>query len=176
MAGVGPDAFLLYSMDLAAKGTMGMGAYYWTAVKLLTYDYPEFEVEYTDSETGARAVGRTAALMAVRIAYFGGALRHLAPGASLDRDDIRMILFRYPIHGRIFRYMLGNLLNRQWKVAGVDLAYAREIVCRPLPSAAKRKRTASLYSEADGELLGRLPVRLTIEPGRLTLLAPRSGP
>jgi diacylglycerol kinase family enzyme len=177
MAGVGPDAFLLYSMDLAAKGTMGMRAYYWTAAKLLTYDYPEFEVEYTDSESGARSVRRTAALMAVRISYFGGALRHLAPGASLDRDDIRVILFRYPIHGRIFLYLMGNLLDRQWKVPGVDLVYAREILCRPLgPSAARRKRTAGLYSEADGELLGRLPVRFTIEPGRLTLLAPRSSP
>lgn len=179
MAGVGPDAFLLYSMNLAAKGTMGMGAYYWTAAKLLTYDYPEFEVEYTDSESGARVVQRTAALMAVRIGYFGGALRHLAPGASLARDDMRIILFRYPLHGRIFLYMLGNLLDRQWKVPGVELAYAREIICRPLAASGEGKRksrTASLHSEADGELLGRLPVRFTIEPGRLTLLTPRSSP
>ncbi len=179
MAGVGPDAFLLYSMNLAAKGTMGMGAYYWQAAKLLTYDYPEFEVEYTDSESGARLVQRTAALMAVRISYFGGALRHLAPGASLERDDIRVILFRRPIHGRIFLYMLGTLLDREWKVPGVDLAYAREILCRPLATsdeATRKSRTARLYAEADGELLGRLPARFTIEPGRLTLLAPRTAP
>jgi len=179
MAGVGPDAFMLYSMDLGAKGTMGMGAYYWQAAKLLAYDYPEFEVEYTDAESGARAVQRTAALMAVRISYFGGALRRLAPGASLERDDMRVILFRRPIHGRIFLYLLGTLLDRKWKVPGVDLVYAREILCRPLAPSddLKRKpRTASLYAEADGELLGRLPARFTIEPGRLTLLVPRSGP
>ncbi|MGH9509270.1 MAG: diacylglycerol/lipid kinase family protein, partial [Terriglobales bacterium] len=160
MAGVGPDALLLYSMNLTAKGTMGMGAYYWQAAKLLTYDYPEFEVEYTDSESGAHTVQRTAALMAVRISYFGGALRHLAPGASLERDDIRVILFRRPIHGRIFLYLLGTLLGRHWNVPGVDLVYAREILCRPLTTsgdAPRKSRTARLYAEADGELLGRLP-------------------
>ncbi|MCI0354773.1 MAG: hypothetical protein L0099_07025 [Acidobacteria bacterium] len=179
MAGVGPDAFLLYSMNLAAKGKMGMGAYYWHAARLLAYDYPEFEVEYTDAESGARSVQRTAGLMAVRIAYFGGALRHLAPGASLERDDMRVILFRRPIHGRIFLYLLGTLLNQHWNVPGVDLAYAREILCRPLATsgeAGRKPRTAALYAEADGELLGRLPARFTIEPGRLTLLAPRSSP
>ncbi|MGH8700011.1 MAG: diacylglycerol/lipid kinase family protein [Burkholderiales bacterium] len=179
MAGVGPDAFLLYSMNLAAKGKMGMGAYYWQAAKLLTFDYPEFEVEFTDAESGARRVQRTAALMAVRIGYFGGALRHLAPGASLERDDMRVILFRRPIHGRIFLYLLGTLLGRHWNVPGVDLAYAREILCRPLATsgeAGRKPRTASLYAEADGELLGRLPVRFTIEPGRLILLVPRSSP
>ncbi|MGH9602615.1 MAG: diacylglycerol/lipid kinase family protein [Terriglobales bacterium] len=179
MAGVGPDAFLLYSMNLAAKGKMGMGAYYWQAAKLLTYDYPEFEVEYTDSESGARTVQRVAALMVVRIEYFGGALRHLAPGADLARDDMRLVLFRRPIHGRIFLYLLGTLLGRQWNIPGVELARAREVLCRPLAvqeEKPRRPRTAPLYTEADGELLGRLPARFTIEPGRLILLAPRSNP
>ncbi len=179
MAGVGPDAFLLYSMNLAAKGKMGMGAYYWQAAKLLTYDFPEFEVAFTDATSGERRIQRAAGLMAVRIAYFGGALRHLAPGAGLERDDIRLILFRRPLHGRIFLYLLGTLLDQHWNVPGVDLVSAREILCRPLASAhagARKARTAGLYAEADGELLGRLPARFTIEPGRLTLLAPRSAP
>ncbi len=179
MAGCGPDAFMLYSMDVAAKGTMGMVAYYWQAAKLLTYDFPEFEVEFTDAKSGAQRVELVAALMAVRIAYFGGALRHLAPGAGLERDDLRLILFRRPLHGRIFLYLLGTLLDQHWKVPGVELAYAREVICRPSSagiSGVRKSRTAGLYAEADGELLGRLPARFTIEPGRLTLLTPQIAP
>jgi diacylglycerol kinase family enzyme len=179
MAGAGPDAFLLYSMNLADKGTIGMGAYYWQAAKLLSYDFPDFEVEFTDSESGERRMQHVAALMAVRIAYFGGALRHLAPGAGLERDDIRLILFRRPLRGRIFLYLLGTLLDWHWRVPGVELAFAREVLCRPLAAsegATRKPRTAGLYVEADGELLGRLPACFTIEPGRLTLLVPRSSP
>lgn len=180
MAGVGPDAYLLYSMNLAAKGKFGMGAYYAEAARLvLTHDFPEFEVEFTDAASGEHRIQRAAGLMVVRITYFGGALRHLAPGAGLERDDLRLILFRRHIHGRMFLYLLGTLLDQQWNVPGVELFYAREILCRPLAAAegaARKPRTAGLYAEADGELLGRLPARFTIEPGRLTLLVPRTAP
>ena len=33
-------------------------------------------------------------LLAVRIRNFGGVLRELAPGAALDRNDLRMVFFR----------------------------------------------------------------------------------
>ena len=49
---------------------------------------------------------------------------------------------------------------------GVDLVDANEVRCSAQPQLGAR----SIYSEADGELLGGLPVRISIVPDAFTLL------
>ncbi|MGH9581191.1 MAG: diacylglycerol/lipid kinase family protein, partial [Terriglobales bacterium] len=164
MAGAGPDAHMLYSMSLEAKGRFGMGAYYAHAAWLfLTHDYPAFEVEVTESESGKTRTMTVAQMMAARITFFGGALRRLAPGAALYRDDMCVVLYRTPIRLRYFLYLLGVFLGLNWRVPGVELVHATQVLCRELEPKETRRRS-TVRAEADGELLGLLPVRLTMVP------------
>ena len=120
-------------------------------------------------------------LLAVRIRFFGNILRELVPGASLDCDDLRAVMCRTDSRNAYLRYVAGALLGRQWNIDGIDLVNCSEIDCR-LPQAAHRASVDSesienaiadrVYVEADGELLGRLPARMTMVPDALSLIVP----
>ena len=96
-------------------------------------------------------------------------LRELAPGASLDRDDLRLVMFRTRNRLAYLSYIVRGLLGAQWQVAGIDLLHSLKIECRPLVDAAADSR---VFVEADGELLGTLPAAISIVPDALALLVP----
>src|SRR5882762_6187154 len=94
-AGIGADAHLFYKLNPRVKGHLGMAAYYAKATRLwLTHPMEKFAVEVDAGQNNGKGPAAEASqLLAVRIRNFGGVLRELAPGASLDRDDLRMVLF-----------------------------------------------------------------------------------
>jgi diacylglycerol kinase family enzyme len=113
--------------------------------------------------------------MAVRIRNFGGVLQELAPGASLERNDLRLVLCCTASRLAYFLYVTRGLLRRSWKVPGIDLAYSGRVSCQYLPTSASSHELPTqpkVYVEADGELVGTLPAEITIAPDALTLLAP----
>jgi len=169
IAGAGVDARMLYQMNVAAKQRQGMAAYYGEALHLfLTHRFQRFEVEWRDLQGETRRVAVTQ-IMAVRLRQFGGVLRWLAPDADLERDELRLVLFRNASRVSYCLYLLRALLEQRWKTPGVDLVCAREAVCRPTAGEA----SGSVYAEADGELLGGLPMRFSTVPDALTLLVPK---
>jgi diacylglycerol kinase family enzyme len=111
-------------------------------------------------------------LLAVRIGNFGGVLRDLAPGASLERDDLRLVLFH--THSRVayLRYILRGLFGTNWEVSGIDLVHSTGVACHDLTSTTDSPGHARIFVEADGELLGTLPVEISVVPDALTLLVP----
>jgi diacylglycerol kinase family enzyme len=115
--------------------------------------------------------------MAVRIRNFGGVLQELAPGASLERDDLRLVSCRTASRLAYLLYITRGLLRRSWKVPGIDLAYSGRVSCQYLPASTRtgdmRIAQPKVYVEADGELVGTLPADITVVPDALTLLAPR---
>jgi diacylglycerol kinase family enzyme len=108
--------------------------------------------------------------MSIRIRNFGGVLRELAPGASLDRDDMRLVFCRTDRRFAYLAYVTRGLLGRRWKIPGIDLAYATSVSCRYHHD--QSVPTQRVYVEADGELLGTLPAKITVVPNALRLLAP----
>ena len=91
--GVGVDAHLFYKLNPGAKRRLGMTAYYVKATRLwLTHKMEHFAVEIQGTHQACQA--EVTQLLAVRIQNFGGVLRELAPGASLERDDLRNIARR----------------------------------------------------------------------------------
>jgi diacylglycerol kinase (ATP) len=112
-------------------------------------------------------------LLAVRIRNFGGVLRALAPGASLDRDDVRLILCHTGHRLWYLAYVTRSLLRQDWTIPGIELAYSTKACCdyADPPSNTSQPR-AKIYVEADGELIGSLPAEITVVPNALTLLAP----
>jgi diacylglycerol kinase (ATP) len=114
-------------------------------------------------------------LMAVRIRNFGGILRELAPGASLERDDLRLVFCSTASRLAYLLYVARGLLRRTWKVQGIELAYSSRVSCHYPDTASQDDLTPpreKIYVEADGELVGTLPAEITIVPDALTLIVP----
>ena len=172
-AGIGVDAHLFYKLNPLVKGHLGMAAYYAKATRLwLTHSMEKFavEVDQDPEQNGGRSSpAEVSQLLAVRIRNFGGVLRELAPGASLDRDDLRMVLFRTSSRWAYLQYIIRGLVGARWRVDGIDLVNSVKIDCRPLVDAAADSR---IFVEADGELLGTLPAAISIVPDALALLVP----
>jgi YegS/Rv2252/BmrU family lipid kinase len=172
VAGIGVDAHLFYKLHAGRKRRLGMTAYYAKAWRLwLTYRMRHFWVEYLVAGTDERRSARVTELMAVRIRNFGGVLHEFAPGASLDRDDLRLIVCRTASRAAYLAYVTRGLLRQKWSIPGIDLVYSNKVSCQYLPDPANAAPHQKIYAEADGELLGTLPVEMTIVPNALTLLA-----
>jgi diacylglycerol kinase family enzyme len=174
-AGVGVDAHLFYKLnrDLMKKG--GMAAYYLKAWNLwATHRMRRFEVDYVNG-SGMKQQAALTELLAVRIRFFGNILRELVPGAHLDCPDIRAIMCRTDSRTAYLRYVAGALLGRRWNIDGIDLVSCSEVICK-LPEPAKVDSDGTnkdrVYVEADGELLGRLPARMTMQADALSLVVP----
>ena len=173
--GIGVDAHLFYKLDPLAKRRLGMVAYCAKATNLwLTHKMENFEVEIKE-EIAHKQQARHAEvsqLLAVRIGNFGGVLRQLAPGASLDRDDLRLVLFHTRSRLAYLRYVLRGLFGANWKVPGIELVHSTSAICRKVASSTISATNPRVFVEADGELLGTLPAEISVVRDAVTLLAP----
>ncbi len=164
-AGIGADAHLFYKLNPLVKGHLGMAAYYAKATRLwLTHPMEKFAVEMP-----ADSPIEVSQLLAVRIRNFGGVLRELAPGASLGRNDLRLVLFRTSSRLAYLSYIVRGLVGARWQVDGIDLLHGIAIACRARVDGSANSR---IFVEADGELLGTLPATISIVPDALKLLFP----
>jgi diacylglycerol kinase (ATP) len=174
-AGVGVDAHLFYKLTAEIKQQSGMAGYYLKAWQLwATHRMRKFEVEYANGSVERQRAVLTE-LMAVRIRYFGNVLREFVPGASLDCPDLRTVMCRTASRNAYIQYVAGALLGMPWKIDGIDVVSCSEIVCRlPEKSDGGDAENGSnrVYVEADGELIGRLPVRMTMQADALSLVVP----
>jgi len=169
IVGVGVDAHLFYKLNPAAKRALGMAAYYTKATRLwLTHRMENFTVQIL--ENGQSRQAEVSQLLAVRIQDFGGVLRELAPGASLERDDLRLVLFRTHSRAAYLSYVLRGLFGACWKVSGIELVHSASVGCRTsFPPSGEKPR---ILVEADGELLGTLPAEINVVPNAVTILVP----
>jgi diacylglycerol kinase (ATP) len=175
-AGVGVDAHLFYKLVPGVKKRLGMAAYYYRAWHLwFTYTMTRFRVEYTGEGLDQPQQAELTELLGVRIRNFGGVLNELAPGASLDRNDMRLILCRTSNRLAYLSYVASALFRRQWTIPGIDLAHASKTICHYLEPTNGSARARKVYVEADGELLGTLPAAITMVPDALAILMPARG-
>lgn len=172
-AGVGVDAHLFYKLNRLIKDRMGMMAYYSKATRLwLTHRMRYFEAEFSSNSEDVKREPRLSEMLAVRINFFGGILRELAPGASLARNDMRLVLCRTGNRALYLAYVFRGLLGMSRRVPGIELAYADQVACKNVAG----EKPENIYVEADGELLGRLPITLSMVPDALTVLVPTGHP
>jgi YegS/Rv2252/BmrU family lipid kinase len=168
--GIGVDAHLFYKLQAGMKQRMGMAAYYAKAWHLwMTHRMRPFAAEYGIRDSGSSSTAEVTELLAVRITNFGGVVRTLAPGASLERNDLRLVLCRSNRRATYLNYVFRCLVAGTWDVHGVDLVHADQILCKTIDGSDPNLR---IYVEADGELLGTLPVEIQVVPNALTILMP----
>ena len=171
-AGIGVDAHLFYKLHSSTKQRLGMGAYYAKAWHMwFTYPMTRFRVTYNNPADSATNEADVTELLAVRIRNFGGVIRELAPGAALERDDMRLILCHTAHRLAYFAYVTRSLLGRAWTIPGIELAFAAKASCQYVTSKTGGIQP-KIYVEADGELIGSLPAEISVVPDALTLLAP----
>jgi YegS/Rv2252/BmrU family lipid kinase len=164
--GVGADAHVFYDLNPRVKSSLGISAYYAQAFRLwLTRKMECFTVRTGDAEPI-----QVSQVLAVRITNFGGVLRELAPGAGLHRNDLRLVLFHTTRRLDYLRYIVRGLLGMSWSGDSIELTNADNVTC--LYSDFPQQKQNRIFVEADGELLGTLPVKISIVPDALTLLAP----
>ena len=172
-AGAGVDAHLFYKLNAGSKQRMGMAAHYAKAWHLwFTYPMTRFPIEFAETGSDQPRRAEVTELMAVRIRNFGGVLQELAPGASLDRNDLRLVFCHTASRFAYLLYVTRGLLRRSWKIPGIDLVHSGRVSCQYLPASPSHGAPPKVYVEADGELVGTLPAEITIVPDALTLLAP----
>ncbi len=172
-AGIGMDAALFYRINAEFKRRWGMIAYVTQSLRMWAFEsFRPFAIEWVDSEGGEKREAEVTQLLVVRIANFGGVLNRLAPGADLLRDDLRLVLFKTSNKARIFRFATGRLIKQDWADPYIELVNASSVLCRPLAGA---EASTPIYAEADGEILGRLPVNIRIVPDALNLLLPATA-
>ena len=172
-AGVGVDAHLFYKLNRLMKDRMGMMAYYSKALHLWwTHRMRYFEAEFSSNGGGILREARLSEMLAIRINFFGGVLRELAPGASLGRNDLRLVLCRTGNRALYLAYVFRGLLGVSRSVPGIELAFADQVACTHVAG----EKPENIYVEADGELLGRLPITLSMVKDAVTVLVPQGHP
>ena len=173
-AGIGVDAQLFYQLSPLLKRNAGMTAYYAVAWKLwMSHKMQPFVAECHETGNGSAKSAVLTELLAIRIRNFGNVLRELAPGAALHRNDLRVIMCTTDSRSRYLQYVLRGLLGQSRDVDGIDLVHSEKISCTSLPASGNgASGTPKVYVEADGEILGTLPVEITMTPDAFTLLVP----
>jgi len=167
-AGVGADALFLSRLNPALKRRFGYILYLIEGFRVwATHSFPLFEAAFIESSTSRPRVEEISELLAIRIRDFGGVLRNLAPGASLHADGLRLVAFKTRSRFHYFRFLLAVLFGRQSFDREIEILDAVSVECRP-----RNRSRVRIDAEADGELLGHLPVRLEIVPDAFTLLIP----
>jgi YegS/Rv2252/BmrU family lipid kinase len=167
-AGVGVDAQVLSRLDAGLKRRFGYFLYMVEGFRVwATHSFPLFEAVFEEPESTTPRVVEVSQLLAVRIRDFGGVLHNLVPGATLHNDGLRLIAFKTRSRMQYSRFLLAVMFSRQTFTGQIELLDAVSVQCRP-----RNGSLAHIFAEADGELLGHLPVRIEIVPQAVNLLIP----
>ncbi len=155
-------------LDPRLKRRLGYVLYMLEAARIWATDsFPLFRADFAANGNGTTHVAEVSQLLAVRVRSFGGVLRELAPGASLRNGNLNLLAFATRSRLSYMKFLLAVIAGRHTFAREIELVQASTVECSP-----RNGSTAPIFVEADGEVLGSLPVRLEVVPHSLTLLVP----
>jgi diacylglycerol kinase (ATP) len=167
-AGVGADAFFFSRLNSRFKQRLGYMHYLIEVLRLLaTHTFPMFAASFMETSRPTPRVEEVSQLLAVRISNFGGMVRNLVPGAATHNDDLKVIAFKTRSRLRYLQFMAAVWFRCHTYSSTIELVECVTVACRDLEHSAQPS-----FVEADGEVLGTLPVRMDVVPQALTLLIP----
>jgi YegS/Rv2252/BmrU family lipid kinase len=167
-AGVGFDALFFSRLDPALKRRFGYLLYLVEGFRVwATHSFPLFEAAIVERAGEQPRVELISQLLAVRIRDFGGLLHNLAPGATLHNEGLRLVAFKTRSRLDYFLYVMSVIFGHPRSTREIELLDAVSVECRMCSGS-----SSHIFAEADGELLGDLPVRIEIAPQTVTLLIP----
>ncbi|MCR9255862.1 MAG: diacylglycerol kinase family lipid kinase [Alphaproteobacteria bacterium] len=161
MAGVGFDAGVVESVDLALKRKIGRGAYFLTILRnWLRFQNRRYRVT-VDGETRFAA-----SAIISRARYYGGTYV-VSPKASLDKDSMEVCLFLKPGRWRALRHMVWLALGRLEKLPDVEWLSGRSI---EIVAADDLGHDGPV--QGDGDVIARLPLKIEMSPEPVALVRP----
>lgn len=166
-AGIGVDAELMSKTSTELKKKFGFLAYGMRGAELYARgNFPMFSVTYTDAITRERKSEVASQVIVARIGYFGALLKNFVPGASLTKNYAQIVIFKTASRLKYLCYVLDAFRGRLVPGADVVFAPALDLSCAP-PLGMSNE---AIHIEADGDLMGSLPAKISMLPGALRLL------
>jgi len=159
LSGAGVDADMVYRVNPALKKRYGVGAYWVAGIEqFLSYGYPHFRASSAENDLSGSyiAIGRTKA---------HGFPVNITDQADLLGNDFEVALFT---HRRAWRAVVQGcaaVLGRLRSVRDVHFWRTREVRC-------VAENGVRIHVQADGELIGTLPMTFRAVPDSLTLVIP----
>ncbi len=160
LAGAGVDADMVHRVSPALKKRYGKGAYWVAGIEeFLTYSYPMFRADSKEEQRLGSyvAIGRTKA---------HGFPVSITDRANLFGDDFEVALFTNRSNWRSFLHGWAAILGRLRSTRDIHFWRTREIRCTP------ENNEQVIHVQADGELIGTLPMTFRVIPDALTLVIP----
>jgi diacylglycerol kinase family enzyme len=134
-----------------------------------THHFPLFTAEFADP-SGARRQEAVSQAAVFRVPSLGWPIGSLTPQASLERDDMQILLFKTRRRLRYMQYSLRSAFNLPRATPEIESLEGRELLCSASSSSSEK-----IYAQADGEPLGTLPVRISMAEKKVILLFPASS-
>lgn len=157
MVGIGFDSAVIQNVNLSIKRKFGKLAFGISALHTaVNYEFPPFQVQYD----GAQSDGIFAVICNARhyAAYFV-----LTPDADISDEYLYICLFKDPGLARLFKYAFHALRRTHLQLPSVEVFRAREVVV---------SGAEAIAVQADGELVGSLPLHFSIHPRSLEVFCP----
>ena len=159
MAGAGFDAQIIRDLDPASKSRLGKLAYFLGGLQHMGKPLNELEV----AVNGHRQ--RCSFALVTKVRNYGGDFE-IAARVSLRDPEFEVVSFEGSDSMLYLRYLFGVVTRQLAHTPGVRFSRACEVMLQPL-------NETPVYVHADGELIGCLPAKVTMEPDALTLLLPQ---
>lgn len=160
MVGAGLDAHVVANVDSGLKKRFGKGAYLWQSLKqAFSFAFPVYRVSI---DNGAPV--EVASVIVAKGRYYGG--RYVvAPAAALGKPHFEICLFEKRGLFHALRYGAALALNRLPKSGGYRIVGGRSVnIDGPEMDPV----------QGDGDVIGHLPMRITIAPLPLSLVMPKA--
>ena len=157
MAGFGFDAHVVAQVRPAVKKLLGKAAYVLSTLRTLAlFSFPQYRVT-VDGETFEVASA------VIANGHFYGGTFVCAPDARLQDPSLHVVLFMKPGVCRTVRYAVWLALGRLTRLPDVKIVPATDIAV---------ERVDHDPVQGDGDILAKLPARITLAPAALALLMP----
>jgi diacylglycerol kinase (ATP) len=157
MVGIGFDSAVIRNLDLHLKRKVGYLAFGLAAIRTaIDYKYPKITIKVNGSE-------KECVFAVICNAREYAAFFRLAPDADISDEYLYIVLFKEAGLGSLIRYGFYAWQSRHLELKSVESLRASRI---------EANGSSEVWVQADGELIGYLPMKFEIIPRALKVFSP----
>jgi diacylglycerol kinase (ATP) len=157
MVGIGFDSAVIRNVDLHLKRKVGYLAFGLAAIRTaIDYKYPKITIKVNGSE-------KECVFAVICNAREYAAFFRLAPDADISDEYLYIVLFKDAGLGSLIRYGIYAWQSRHLELKSVESLRASRI---------EANGSEEVWVQADGELIGYLPMKFEIIPRALKVFSP----
>ncbi len=159
MVGVGFDSYIISKIKPETKLKYGKLAFIYNSIKAsFFYNYPSFTIKTQDKIY-------TSSFSVVSLSKEYAVFFSLTPKADITKDKFQMCIFHKTGALNYWKYFLFALLKKHYLLKDVTLAFSDELEIIS-------NNNSIIWSQIDGELYCKLPIKISMASKKLKLLVP----